>query len=83
MGAEQAVAIVNRREIAAAGDAALARRRLARAYAGEHLGVDRACAEGFVDEVIAPENTRERIAASLSALWACERVRTPATNIPL
>jgi acetyl-CoA carboxylase carboxyltransferase component len=83
MGAEQAVAIVSRREIAAAADPALARRRLARAYAGEHLGVDRASAEGYVDEVIAPASTRERIAASLSALSGCERVRAPATNIPL
>jgi acetyl-CoA carboxylase carboxyltransferase component len=83
MGAEQAVAIVNRREIAAAGDPAQARRRLARAYAGEHLGVEQAIAEGYVDEVIAPKGTRERIAACMSALSGCERVRTPATNIPL
>ena len=41
MGAEQAVGIVHRREIAAADDPAAARDRLATAYADEHLGARR------------------------------------------
>ncbi|MHB8492406.1 MAG: acyl-CoA carboxylase subunit beta, partial [Solirubrobacteraceae bacterium] len=40
MGAEQAVGILNRREIAAADDPQAARRRLADAYASEHLHVE-------------------------------------------
>ena len=58
MGARQAVEIVNRREIAAGADAGRAGRRLrGRAPAGAGPA-----AAGFVDEVIAPTETRERIA---------------------
>jgi acetyl-CoA carboxylase carboxyltransferase component len=58
MGARQAVELVRRREIAAGADAAL----LADAYEAEHLPVRVAAAAGFVDEVIAPIDTRDRIA---------------------
>jgi acetyl-CoA carboxylase carboxyltransferase component len=68
MGAEQAVGIVHRREIAAAEDAARERERLAELYAREHLGVRSASCDGFVDEVIAPHTTRERLAAALEVL---------------
>ena len=44
MGAQQAVGILNRREIAAAEDPRRARRRLAGAYSSEHLQVDGASA---------------------------------------
>jgi acetyl-CoA carboxylase carboxyltransferase component len=83
MGAEQAVGILNRREIAAADDPPAARRRLAGAYAGEHLQVEGASAEGFVDEVIAPTETRQRIAASLQALGGAQRSASRASNFPL
>jgi len=83
MGAEQAVGILNRREIAAAEDPALHRRRLAGDYSAEHLHVDGAAAEGFVDEAIAPCSTRERIAACLQALAGVERPWSRARNIPL
>lgn len=52
MGAEQAVGILNRREIAAARDPLAHRRLLAGAYSAEHLHVERAGAEGFIDEAI-------------------------------
>ena len=68
MGAEQAVGIVHRREIAAAEDSARERERLADIYAREHLGVRSASCDGFVDEVIAPHTTRERLAAALEVL---------------
>ncbi|QEC47196.1 methylmalonyl-CoA carboxyltransferase [Baekduia soli] len=58
MGARQAVELVRRREIEAGADAAL----LAEAYAAEHLPVRIAAAAGFVDEVVAPQDTRDRIA---------------------
>jgi acetyl-CoA carboxylase carboxyltransferase component len=83
MGAEQAVGILNRREIAAAEDPALHRRKLAGDYSAEHLHVDAATAEGFVDEAIAPSSTRERISACIQALADVERPRLPARNIPL
>ena len=83
MGAEQAVGILDRREIAAAEDPAAARRRLAGAYAGEHLHVDGASADGFVDEVIAPAETRGRIASCLEAMGAAHRPESRASNIPL
>jgi acetyl-CoA carboxylase carboxyltransferase component len=83
MGAEQAVGILNRREIAAASDPGAAKRRLAGAYAGEHLHVESACADGFVDEVIAPSETRRRIASCLEALSETGRSEPRASNIPL
>jgi methylmalonyl-CoA decarboxylase subunit alpha len=83
MGAEQAVGIMNRREIAAADDPAAARRRLATAYAGEHLHVEGASAEGFVDEVITPDSTRPRIASCLESLAGAHRLESRAGNIPL
>jgi acetyl-CoA carboxylase carboxyltransferase component len=63
MGPRQAVEVVNRREIAAGADA----QALADAYAAEHLPVRVAASRGFVDEVVAPSETRERIAFALEA----------------
>jgi acetyl-CoA carboxylase carboxyltransferase component len=83
MGAEQAVGISRRREIEAAEDPALHRRRLAGEYAAEHLHADRASAEGFIDEVVAPSQTRERIASCLEALADVQRPESRARNIPL
>ena len=63
MGARQAVEVVHRRDLAAGADADA----LADAYAAEHLPVAAAAAGGFVDEVIAPDETRERLAFALEA----------------
>jgi acetyl-CoA carboxylase carboxyltransferase component len=63
MGSRQAVEVVNRREIAAGADADA----LAAAYAAEHLPVRVAAARGFVDEIVAPSDTRERIAFALES----------------
>jgi acetyl-CoA carboxylase carboxyltransferase component len=67
MASTQAVAIVDRRRIAAATDEGLSA-QLARAYAAEHLTAEAAAASGFVDEVIEPEETRERLAWALTTL---------------
>jgi len=83
MGAEQAVGILNRREIADAEDPPALRRRLASAYAAEQLCVEAASAEGFVDEVIPAHSTRARIASCLEALAGVHRPESRARNIPL
>ena len=61
MGAPQAVAITQRSAITNGADADL----LAQVYASERLGVDFAAANGFVDEVVAPGETRERLIRAL------------------
>jgi acetyl-CoA carboxylase carboxyltransferase component len=83
MGAEQAVGILNRREIAAAEDPEAHRRRLAGAYSTEQLHVEGASADGFVDEVIAPDATRARVASCFEALADVQRPPSRASNIPL
>ena len=83
MGPAQAVGIIHRRSIAEADDAGGARDRLAREYAEEHLNAGVATAEGYVDEVIAPSQTRERLAHALGALDAGGRRESAYTNIPL
>jgi propionyl-CoA carboxylase beta chain len=63
MGAPQAVELIHRREIAAGADATA----LADAYAEDHLPVRVAAARGFIDEIVEPSETRERIAFALEA----------------
>jgi acetyl-CoA carboxylase carboxyltransferase component len=83
MGPEQAVGIIERREIAAADDPAAERTRRGAAYAEQHLDVAAAAAEGHVDEVVAPSETRARIARALHRLARAERGSRPARNLPL
>ena len=83
MGPRQAVEITHRREIAAADDPERARDALAAAYTAEHLTSASASAEGFVDEVIAPTDTRARIATALATLERGGSVRPNAGNVPL
>ena len=72
LGAKQAVGIVHRRAIEAAGDPETERDRLAAAYAEEHLRADVAAAAGDVDEVIEPDATRDRLIWALSVLDGTE-----------
>lgn len=67
MAAAQAVGIVDRRRIAADEDGTL-QDELAAAYASEHLTADAAAASGFVDEVIEPGATRDRLIWSIATL---------------
>jgi acetyl-CoA carboxylase carboxyltransferase component len=83
MGPRQAVGIIHRREIAAAPAPDAAHDQLAGAYAEEHLNAAAATREGFIDEVVAPSRTRERVAAALAALDVGGRAVQPTTNIPL
>ncbi len=64
MGASQAVTITQRHAIADGADA----EQLAERYASERLGVDYAARNGFVDEVIQPGETRERLIRALEML---------------
>jgi methylmalonyl-CoA decarboxylase subunit alpha len=61
MGARQAVQIADRRAIAAGGDID----KLSEAYTATRLSADVAAADGFVDEVIQPEETRGRLIEAL------------------
>jgi acetyl-CoA carboxylase carboxyltransferase component len=63
MGAPQAVEIVKRRELEAGADPD----ELAAAYEEEHLPVAIAAKAGFIDEIVTPAKTRERIAAHFEA----------------
>ena len=83
MGAKQAVTIVNRRDIAAAEDPQAARGRFASEYADEHLSASVAAAEGYVDEVIPPDDTRRRLCEALSTLDAIAHPAHGVRNIPL
>jgi len=65
MSARAAVGIVNRRELRVADDPEAERDRLADTYAQEHLRAETAAAEGFVDEIIEPRETRDRLAWAL------------------
>jgi acetyl-CoA carboxylase carboxyltransferase component len=73
MGARPAVGIIHRRELADAQDADMTRDRLVAEYAEKHLRPEAAARDGYVDELIAPEDTRDRVAWALSSLGAAKR----------
>ena len=75
MAAGQAVAVMHGKRLAEAPDPAALRAELATAYAAEHTSISVAAAHGFVDEVIDPALTRDRIAAALVALGNRRRPR--------
>jgi acetyl-CoA carboxylase carboxyltransferase component len=83
MAAQQAVEIIHRREIAAAADPASAAADLADRYAAEQLSLSAAVSEGFVDEVISPEETRHRVIAALASLERYQPLSDPPGNIQL
>jgi acetyl-CoA carboxylase carboxyltransferase component len=68
MSAHGAVGIVNRRDLRVAGDPEAERTRLADEYADEHLRAEAAAAAGFIDEIVEPVDTRERLAWALRTL---------------
>jgi acetyl-CoA carboxylase carboxyltransferase component len=82
MAAKQAVGIISRREIAASDDPDATREALADEYGEQHLGAELAAREGFIDEVILPRETRDRLAWAIASLPK-PRTRNLAGNIPL
>jgi acetyl-CoA carboxylase carboxyltransferase component len=83
MGAGQAVGILNRREIAAAAEPTAARDVFAASYAAEHLHVEGASADGFVDEVIERDDTRRRVDGAFELLERSGLDALATGNIPL
>ncbi|KOG42629.1 acyl-CoA carboxylase subunit beta [Streptomyces resistomycificus] len=85
MGAEGAVGVLHRRELAASDDPEALRARLVAAYESTH-GTPYAAAErGYVDAVIAPRETRVQVCRALRALRG-KRAPMPQRrhgNIPL
>jgi acetyl-CoA carboxylase carboxyltransferase component len=68
MSARAAVKITARRTLQAAPDPDAELARLASAYADEHLLAEAAAAEGFVDEIVTPGDTRKRLHRALDTL---------------
>ena len=85
MGAEGAVQIIHKRRINSAGDPEGERKRLIEDYEDTFANPYRAASLGYLDDVIQPRNTRERLSKALGALLEKEEIR-PARkhgNIPL
>jgi len=82
MAARAAVGIVNRRELRAASDPEAERTRLAEAYAEEHLRADTAAAAGYVDEIIEPSQTRDRLAYALESFAGLPPFAEPGIRRP-
>jgi propionyl-CoA carboxylase beta chain len=85
MGAEGAVSVLHRRELAASADPDALRARLVAAYETTHGTPYLAAERGYVDAVIAPRDTRAHICRALRAL-AGKRAAMPERrhgNIPL
>lgn len=76
MGAQQAVNVIHRRE------SPEERKRLAGVYAAEHLTAQKVAAIGYVDEIIAPVDTRARLAWALDALSGPPPGGVPAIDVP-
>ncbi len=68
MGAKPAVGIIHRRELAAADDPDATRDQLAAGYAEAQLRPEVAAGSGYIDELIAPSQTRSRVAWALRSL---------------
>jgi propionyl-CoA carboxylase beta chain len=85
MGAEGAVSLLHRRELAAAADPETLRARLVAAYESTHGTPYLAAERGYVDAVIAPRETRDHVCRALRALHG-KRAPMPQRrhgNIPL
>ncbi|HEU0019457.1 MAG TPA: carboxyl transferase domain-containing protein [Thermoleophilaceae bacterium] len=83
VGADQAVGILARREIAAADDPSAERARRAADYGERHLTAAVAAGSGFVDEIVAPVQTRGRLRWALKTIGAGERRGVDRGNVPL
>ena len=83
VGAKQAVGIVNRKDIAAADDPDAELERLAQQYTDERLKAEIAVAEGHVDELVTPQETRGRLKWALRVLDGDHRHGCRPGNVPL
>ncbi len=85
MGPEAAVAVISRREIAAAPDPAAKRTELVADYEERFANPFAVASRGYVDDVIRPRDTRARLIAALAFLRTKQRPHPPRRhgNIPL
>jgi propionyl-CoA carboxylase beta chain len=85
MGADGAVAVIHRTEIAQAADPEERRSQLEAEYAAKFSNPYKAAALGYVDAVIRPEETRRRIVEALAILDNKKDTNPPKKhgNIPL
>lgn len=85
MGPEGAIDIIFRKELAEAADPEARRRELAAEYRAQFANPYVAASRGYVDDVIAPRETRRRLIAALEVLHS-KRASNPRRkhgNIPL
>ena len=75
--------ITHRRAIAAAEDPESEHNRLADEYAADHVSAVAAAREGFIDELVPPQETRRRLAGALAALSGAGEYGNGGGNIPL
>jgi acetyl-CoA carboxylase carboxyltransferase component len=83
MGARQAVGVLHRRRLRDAPDPATAMEELAAEYAEEHLNATAAARDGFIDELVEPAHTRERLRWALEAMKDQKGGEGVGGNIPL
>jgi len=85
MGADGAVAVIYRKEIAQADDPDAKRKELEAEYAARFSDPYKAAALGYIDAVIMPEETRPRIVEALAMLETKKDTNPPKKhgNIPL
>jgi propionyl-CoA carboxylase beta chain len=85
MGADGAVSVIHRREIAESADPVETRRRLEAEYIERFSNPYKAAALGYIDAVIKPEETRPRIIEALAMLENKQDRNPPKKhgNIPL
>jgi acetyl-CoA carboxylase carboxyltransferase component len=83
LGASQAVDLIHRRELALADDGGATARRLQEEYAETHLSAHVAARDGHVDEIVCPEDTRDRIVWALRTIGRGHADDTDRGNIPL
>jgi propionyl-CoA carboxylase beta chain len=85
MGAEGAVNIIYRRQIAAAADPEAERARLVQEYRENFSNPYHAASAGYVDDIIEPRETRPKIVAALAAIRDKQTAGPPRKhgNIPM
>lgn len=86
MGAEGAVAILYREKIKEASDPLSEKAKLIEEYEEQYMTPYTAAERGYIDEVIFPEETREKLASAMNMLSNKDRLLSgyrPHGNIPL
>ena len=73
MSARGAVKVTGRRRLRAAPDPDAELARMESEYAREHLLAEAAAASGFVDEIVEPADTRQRLTSALDTLAGGQR----------